>query len=92
MKLVSMSLQLCPQCHQKSITWSIDEERSPLTQWWCNQCHYLAMEDENKMSLCTHCGRDKASLFLTDSTGHHRWCPQCQHFEQINSENDFAKD
>src|SRR5437870_3169039 len=52
----SMAVQNCPGCGQLGMTWSIDEDQSPLTQWYCSLCGYTAEEDEKRESGCPKCG------------------------------------
>jgi DNA-directed RNA polymerase subunit RPC12/RpoP len=75
-----MSLQVCPACGERAITWSVDEDEQPWTRWWCGRCGYKADEDEQQEEVCPHCGQ-KARLLLRDSNGFHRWCANCGLFE-----------
>jgi hypothetical protein len=59
------------------MTWSIDEEVSPLTQWYCSLCHYSAQEDESRESICPACGSEKAYLLLSDPSGTFWFCLKC---------------
>jgi hypothetical protein len=60
------------------MTWSIDEEVSPLTQWYCSLCSYYAQEDESHESTCPACGSENSYLLLSDSTGTLWFCLNCQ--------------
>ncbi len=62
---------------QKSFTWSIDEEVSPLTFWGCIECHYGAYEDESLERKCEKCG-EKALVNLKDEAHAYWWCFNCQ--------------
>jgi ssDNA-binding Zn-finger/Zn-ribbon topoisomerase 1 len=73
-----MAVQLCPNCGQRGMTWSIDEEVSPRTQWYCSLCRYSAFEDESRESTCPACGCEKSSLLLSDATGTFWFCIRCQ--------------
>jgi hypothetical protein len=75
-----MSLQICPKCRTKSITWFIDEEASPYTIWDCSSCSYTAQEDETKVSDCPKCGSKKGLVFIRDAQGFQHWCPECSYF------------
>lgn len=75
-----MSQQICPECGQKKITWSIDEEVSPFTLWFCWACKYSAEEDEKREGDCPRCGSKWCSL-VKDEDGFHRWCTTCGLFE-----------
>jgi len=76
-----MSLHICPKCTHEAITWSLDEESSPYTQWRCGHCHYLAEENEQKESSCPCCASPSGCLLLRDSSGVHRWCVSCGRFD-----------
>src|SRR5271166_2665857 len=69
-----MSLQVCPNCAVKAITWSIDEQKSPLTEWWCRSCGYSAAEDETRETDCPRCATARAYMLVKDEGGFHRWC------------------
>jgi phage/plasmid primase-like uncharacterized protein len=71
-----MTAQLCPRCRQIGLTWSIDEEESPLTQWHCSLCEYVAWEDESKEQPCHMCGR-QGSILIEDESGTYRYCFAC---------------
>ena len=76
-----MSLQVCPKCGVKHITWSIDPEESPLTEWRCGSCGYEAQEDETRERDCPRCATKRSSVLVKDSDGFHRWCSACGFFE-----------
>ncbi|MHC6202465.1 hypothetical protein ACYULU_04635 [Breznakiellaceae bacterium SP9] len=83
----TMSLQICPKCKRYSFTWFIDEEETPLTQWLCNACGYIAFEDETMESACPHCGKKTQSRLL-DASGQYSWCSTTQEFnkdEKVNN-------
>ena len=73
-----MSLQLCPSCGRRSMTWSIDEEVSPLTPWYCSFCRYSALEDESREPTGPTCGAEKSYLLRFDSTDSFLYCFTCQ--------------
>lgn len=60
------------------MTWSIDEEVSPLMQWYCSLCRYSAQEDESRESNCPACGDENSYLLLSDKTGTFWFCVKCQ--------------
>jgi transcription elongation factor Elf1 len=76
-----MSLQVCPRCGVKRATWSTDEEESPWTRWYCNNCGYFAEEDETQKADCPRCAAKRSCILLRDSDGFHRWCSVCGRFE-----------
>jgi transcription elongation factor Elf1 len=76
-----MALQICPKCKVKDFTWQIDEELSPLTQWICGSCGYIAEENETFIQDCPRCAAKKSSSLLKDSENYHRWCWICGAFE-----------
>jgi len=73
-----MSLQFCPKCDRRAMTWSVDEEASPLTQWHCSLCRYSAEEDESRESTCPSCGSEKSYLLLSDTAGVFWFYFKCQ--------------
>lgn len=73
-----MSVHLCPNCGRRGMTWSIDEEVSPLTQWYCSVCRYSAQEDESRESTCPACASEKSYLLLSDAIGTFQFCVKCQ--------------
>ena len=77
----AMSVQICPHCGAKAITWSLDTDASPLTQWRCNGCNYLAQEDEAQQADCPRCATAKSYLLIKDVAGFHRWCYACGRFD-----------
>lgn len=79
-----MSLQICPNCKTKNITWSIDEEESSLTLWRCDSCGYEAYEDETRIIDCPACGTEKMNMLIKDAEGFHRWCCLCNLFEETD--------
>ncbi len=76
-----MACQVCPKCRVKHITWSIDEDASPWTKWYCGNCGYFAEEDESRESDCPHCASTRSWLLVKDIDGFHRWCCICGAFE-----------
>jgi hypothetical protein len=76
-----MAMQVCPRCKARTITWVIDEEVSPYTQWYCATCKYAAEEDESHESACPHCANAASFMHTRDSDGYHRWCWSCGAFE-----------
>jgi hypothetical protein len=73
-----MSANFCPNCGERGFTWSIDEEVSRLTQWYCSICEYSASEDEAQASTCPTCGAGGANLLLSDTGGGYRFCIECR--------------
>jgi hypothetical protein len=84
-----MAIQICPKCGVKAITWSIDEEASPLTNWGCRGCGHVAEEDESRAVNCPRCSAEKMFALVKDCDGFHRWCCSCGSFE--NTLETFAK-
>jgi hypothetical protein len=66
----------CPRCGETGLTWFIDERKSPLTQWSCALCKYLALEDESKETACPHCAA--GAIELQDERGSYRYCIVCR--------------
>ena len=79
-----MSLQVCPKCGVRQITWWIDDEESPRTQWLCSECGYKAEEDESMSKDCSRCHDQKSSLLVRDEQGYHRWCKACGFFAETD--------
>jgi ssDNA-binding Zn-finger/Zn-ribbon topoisomerase 1 len=73
-----MSLQICPKCGRRGMTWSIDEEVSPLTQWDCSLFRYSVQQDESRESTCPACGTENSYLLLSDTSGAFWFCLTCQ--------------
>ena len=71
-----MTAQVCPRCQKRGLTWSLDEEQSPLTAWFCSYCRYTALEDESKERMCEHCGVRSASA-LQDESETYLYCFSC---------------
>lgn len=72
-----MSVQICPKCGQRQMTWSMDEEVSKFTLWWCNSCRYAAEEDETKIANCPACNAERGLSILKGRDGFHQWCYRC---------------
>jgi hypothetical protein len=72
-----MALQICPKCRVKATTWSIDEEESPWTEWWCRHCKDVMEEDEAQNGDCPQCGSERSCHLVRDKEGFHRWCCRC---------------
>lgn len=77
-----MSLQICPNCKEYSITWYMDEDESSLTIWFCSSCNYKAFEDETKERYCFKCKR-KTELHMKDSKNEYWWCSNCNSTKAI---------
>lgn len=71
-----MAEQICPKCKVQTITWSIDEEETPLTKWGCRNCGYVAYEDESLERICSYCGT-KNEMRLDDGQNQYWWCCKC---------------
>jgi hypothetical protein len=82
-----MALQNCPKCGKKRFTWTVDEEVSQLTLWYCNACGYSAQEDEKKVRKCVRCG-EPGMIRLADADGAHWWCFRCGAFEDEKTESE----
>lgn len=76
-----MSLYNCPKCNEKAFTWWINEEVSPLTNWSCGECRYVAREDETLERVCSAC-REKAELQLEDDAKTYWWCCRCNSIKE----------
>jgi ribosomal protein S27AE len=76
-----MSLQVCPHCGAKAITWTVDEDVSPFTRWICGRCGYVAEEDEKQEGDCPRCASTRSCRLVKDRAGYHRWCYACGLFE-----------
>ncbi len=72
-----MTAHWCPKCQTKQLFWYIDEDESPLTQWNCGHCHYVCEEDEQKMTLCPACGKDKYYCWMIDEDRTYWYCFHC---------------
>ena len=79
-----MTAQVCPTCCAQHMTWSLDEEVSPYTQWYCGACGYYAEEDEAKEADCSRCGAARSMLLLKDNEAVRKWCSSCGMFELSN--------
>ncbi len=72
-----MSEQICPNCNQMAFTWSIDEDISGFTLWYCSLCSFKAQEDESKECQCDSCG-DKSLMYLKAGESNFWFCTTCQ--------------
>ena len=73
-----MAVHACPNCGRRGLTWSVDEEVSPFTQWYCPLCDYSASEDESRAVTCNACGAEKMRLLLSDAGASFWFCLACQ--------------
>lgn len=71
-----MTAHACPACKAKAFVWSLEEEVSPNTQWYCMACSFAAEEDESKEDWCARC-RDRSAIWLLTSPGPGHWCLEC---------------
>ncbi|ESP90937.1 hypothetical protein N483_20335 [Pseudoalteromonas luteoviolacea NCIMB 1944] len=72
-----MSEHYCPNCEEKSFTWSIDEEVSLNTVWNCSLCGFQAEENESLESVCESCGT-KNNIHLKSSAHNFCYCTHCK--------------
>lgn len=72
-----MAEQYCPQCGNKAFVWSIDEEISNHTQWYCSLCNYHAEENEALESPCDKCNIT-SMLYLKNGNEFFRFCTNCK--------------
>ena len=79
-----MASQICPNCKKDSFSWKINEEESHLTIWDCENCQYLALENEFDERNCTKCGK-KAESKLKDNKKEYWWCSNCNITELIKN-------
>ena len=80
-----MATQICPNCKADSFIWSIDEEEFPLTKGGCNNCGYIAFEDEGLERECSNC-RKKPELRLEDTMKKYWWCSNGNRITGISEE------
>lgn len=71
-----MSVQNCPNCHERAFAWSINDVDQ--TQWFCTSCAYIAIEEEAAEADCPNCNSNKTWLKLSDSDGDFQFCLNCQ--------------
>jgi hypothetical protein len=76
-----MALQICPNCSKLDFTWSIDEEVSKNTLWYCDSCEYRSEENENIESICPNCN-EQSCMALKDTSNEYWYCYKCQ-FKEI---------
>jgi len=80
-----LSEQACPKCMEQAFTWSIDEEVSPLTVWFCSLCKYKAFADESDERNCLKC-KMKSESKLKDDNNEFWWCCSCNTISIIGGE------
>lgn len=71
-----MAFQICPNCGAESFLWTIDNEPYTITDWFCHNCNYEAVEDERLERTCSKCG-SKSEILLVDKNGSYWWCLNC---------------
>jgi hypothetical protein len=77
-----MATQICPNCKNDAFTWSINEDYSSLTYWFCFKCRYDAYEDESQERICTVCDK-KTESRLQDKKQEYWWCSNCNSIKLI---------
>ena len=77
-----MTKQICPNCKKSSFNWSIDEEISEFTIWFCYKCEYKAFENESDERNCSKC-KKKTESKLKDDKKEYWWCSSCSTTETI---------
>jgi hypothetical protein len=81
-----MTTQICPKCKERGFTWSLDEEPSKDTIWYCSLCQYTALEDESlQLSDCPQCQAEKL-IYLKDDGKTYFFGLSCGYLESAKTE------
>ena len=79
-------MQYCPKCKKGRFIWTVDEEVSPLTVWFCGYCKYSADEDEKKETTCPACGIERCYLHMKDEDRTYWYCCHCGRMMDVDKE------
>ncbi len=77
-----MATQICPKCKKDNFVWNINDEETALTKWSCQNCNYIAFENESDERNCLVC-HHKSETKLKDNNTEFWWCSNCNTTTEI---------